>query len=120
MGITLTELEYTHELDISWIIALWRAIHGGDPGPEAIDRTTAALAGALAAHLAETARSAPLTAERLTESLGSIGVEVRTDGAGECGVAEDAVNFTASRYCYVFQGQSYCVDLPRPHGPLPR
>ena len=23
-----------HELDVSWILALWFAIHGGDPGPD--------------------------------------------------------------------------------------
>jgi hypothetical protein len=24
----------THKKDIEWIISLWLAIHGGDPGPE--------------------------------------------------------------------------------------
>ena len=28
------EIEFAHELDISWLIALWFAIHGGDPSPE--------------------------------------------------------------------------------------
>ena len=26
--------EHEYELDVSWILALWFAIHGGDPGPE--------------------------------------------------------------------------------------
>ncbi len=28
------QMNLEHELDISWILALWFAIHGGDPGPE--------------------------------------------------------------------------------------
>ncbi len=113
MGITLTELEFAHELDISWIIALYRAIHGGDPGPEAIDPTTAALAGALAAHLAETSQREALTNERLAERLGSVGIEFK-GGAREEALAEDEGDFHMNRYCYIFQGESYCVDLP--HG----
>jgi hypothetical protein len=40
---------FEHELDASWIIALWFAIHGGDPPPEKgiLDR-------AASAHLAAT------------------------------------------------------------------
>ena len=28
------QVNLEHELDISWILALWFAIHGGDPSPE--------------------------------------------------------------------------------------
>ena len=28
------QMNFEHELDVSWILALWFAIHGGDPGPE--------------------------------------------------------------------------------------
>ena len=28
------QVNLEHELDISWLIALWFAIHGGDPSPE--------------------------------------------------------------------------------------
>ena len=28
------QVNFEHELDVSWILALWFAIHGGDPGPE--------------------------------------------------------------------------------------
>src|ERR1039457_206028 len=30
------EIVLAHEPDAAWIIALWKAIHGGDPAPEAV------------------------------------------------------------------------------------
>lgn len=30
------QVNFEHELDVSWILALWFAIHGGDPGPEGV------------------------------------------------------------------------------------
>jgi hypothetical protein len=33
MSLDLREIELAHERDASWLIALWLAIHGGDPGP---------------------------------------------------------------------------------------
>ena len=32
----VSERVFAHELDAAWIIALWKAIHGGDPAPEAV------------------------------------------------------------------------------------
>ena len=26
----------TNVLDVAWILALWKALHGGDPSPEAV------------------------------------------------------------------------------------
>jgi len=33
---SIREIYLAHELDAAWIIALWKAIHGGDGGPEQI------------------------------------------------------------------------------------
>jgi hypothetical protein len=46
-----------HAKDIGWIIALYHAVHGGDPGPEGLisaekaNKAAAAMIRALAAHL---------------------------------------------------------------------
>ena len=52
------EIEFAHELDISWLIALWFAIHGGDPSPEGVklevSEETYALANGLVQHLLAT------------------------------------------------------------------
>ena len=58
-----------HVKDIEWIIALWFAIHGGDPAPEHLSpaqvRTAAAgLIRAAAAHLE------PAKAKAVTAALG--------------------------------------------------
>ena len=47
-----------HELDVSWILALWFAIHGGDPGPEGdvleVSEETYSLANGLVENLLTT------------------------------------------------------------------
>jgi hypothetical protein len=71
----LQELTLAHEPDVAWIVALWLAIHGGDPGPEAaveIDETTALLATALSARLAEKHGLGPVTHETLQERFGCV------------------------------------------------
>jgi hypothetical protein len=73
-----------HEPDVAWLIALWLAIHGGDPGPEGpieIDETTALLAAALSARLGELYGPGATTAETLQDRLAGTGMAVRTDGA---------------------------------------
>lgn len=59
-----------HVKDIEWIIALWFAIHGGDPAPEHLTpaQTQAAVAGlirAAAAHLG------PAKAKAVVAALGA-------------------------------------------------
>ena len=58
-----------HVKDIEWIIALWFAIHGGDPAPEILstaqaEKAAAALIRAAAAHLPAA------KAKAVTEALG--------------------------------------------------
>ena len=64
----------THVPDIAWLIALWKAIHGGDPAPS--DRSAAAeiLAGA-AAYLNGQAVN-PVAVGALARRFGTIGVEL--------------------------------------------
>jgi hypothetical protein len=46
-------IRYAHVLDAAWILALWKAIHGGDPGPEQMAlEAIAALSETLTAHSA--------------------------------------------------------------------
>lgn len=59
-----------HVKDIQWIIALWFAIHGGDPAPEhllpaQVQATAAGLIRAAAAHLD------PAKAKAVMAALGS-------------------------------------------------
>jgi hypothetical protein len=58
-----------HVRDIEWIIALWFAIHGGDPAPEhlsqaQVQKAAAELIHAAAAHLE------PAQAKAVTAALG--------------------------------------------------
>jgi hypothetical protein len=52
------QVNFEHELDISWLIALWFAIHGGDPSPEGgvfeVSEETYALAHGLVENLLAT------------------------------------------------------------------
>ena len=76
------EIVDIHVQDISWLIALWLAIHGGDPAPEGpvrIDETTALVAAALSARLTEINGGA-VTGAALSERLGTVRVE---PGAGQ-------------------------------------
>jgi hypothetical protein len=67
--------------DVTWLVALWKAIHGGDPGPEGglavqIDGATLELGARFVASLAA-ANGAQLNAEDLTEALTLVGVAPR-------------------------------------------
>jgi hypothetical protein len=80
----MEEFVLAHEPDIAWLIALWIAIHGGDPAPEGpveVDETTALLAAALAARLGELYGRGAATAEALQDRLAGSGMAVRVDDA---------------------------------------
>lgn len=70
------------ELDLAALIALWYAIHGGDPSPSEVtidDETVVLIAAALDRHLANTVEGVSRegrTSGRLEERLKSFGVEV--------------------------------------------
>lgn len=114
-----TPIRMTHELDAAWIIALWKAIYGGDPipaQPVEIDARTAELANELAAHLARTSGAKKeLTFPEFQKRFAAItGIKV-TEGpeAGGQFRSEEIGVPTGSRdlppYCFQFGGATICV-----------
>ena len=82
---TRLQLTRAHQLDPAWIIALWLAIHGGDPAPEGvIGKEVVEAAERLSASLA---KSVPVsaTSEQVEEHLRGAGFTV--DGAPGCCVS---------------------------------
>jgi len=63
------EIVAIHVKDIEWIIALWFAIHGGDPAPEHLSPAQAATAAAGLIRAAA-ARLNPAMAKAVTSALG--------------------------------------------------
>lgn len=64
-----------HELDAAWIIALWKAIHGGDPSPEQVAiQAIAALSTRLAAP-----REHITTLQTIQTGLKHLGVDFKHD-----------------------------------------
>ena len=61
-------------LDIAWIIALWIAIHGGDPGPEISDEVAEFAARALVAQLQERYPGRARDAAAVKERLARLGI----------------------------------------------
>lgn len=78
------------DLDVASLIALWLAIHGGDPAPSEIvvdDKTAALIAAALDSQLANTVESATRenrTTARLEERLKSFGIEMVPNAEKSC------------------------------------
>jgi hypothetical protein len=112
MSKKLTHIRLAHELDAAWIIALWKAIHGGDPGPEQIAvEAIAALSGTLTGHGARPAES---SFEELQARLKEIGVDFQAQAQAGEKAAVSAESFVGRTYCVVFQGQRICITLPKP------
>lgn len=106
-----------HELDADWIIALWIAIHGGDPSPEAV----AAQAIAALAQCVNGTRQETFTLEELNVQFARLGVAVteRTkeeiaEGKPNLRLANDGDEnrYRIHQYCFKFQGSTICTELP--------
>ena len=121
-------LTLAHRLDIAWIIALWKAIHGGDPapdGPIAVDERTAELVSRLVDHLTQTqlgkgAQAAELSAPILQQRAASLGIRVSGGAFGEAlalqafSQPDEPGGYIRSRmYCFQFEGEVICIELPR-------
>lgn len=131
------EIRLTHERDAAWLVALYLAIHGGDPAPKegtvvAHDQQQGAALGAIAAlseALDEKTRDAvrhaiapiqkqfPLKsvdAEAAEERLEAMGIHF-TDYAAEpahgAKVTEE-LQLLRRPYCIRFRGQIVCVEFP--------
>jgi hypothetical protein len=129
------EINLAHELDPAWIIALWLAIHGGDPNPiehtvsEAAERAIAAqiiaelapVVGGAAGHaIAEVLKplheghggklAKGLTLSHLEAGMKAlhVTVSVREAGAAE---ARDLQTPVHCQYCFRVQGRTICVPV---------
>lgn len=106
-----------HELDAAWIIALWLAIHGGDPAPEVI----AAQAIAALAQYVNGTRQESFSLEEMKVQFAKLGVHV-TEREKEAvasmkpqllATTEDKDReFRIHQYCFKFEGSTICTELP--------
>ncbi len=112
-----TKLTLAHELDAAWIIALWKAIHGGDPTPIEVDARAAELISELANHLGHTIGhgAAPLTLHAFEARIQALGLQMdHHEGSGErAGLVRPAEGWERPPYCFTFEGQTICVYFPR-------
>jgi hypothetical protein len=106
-----------HELDAAWIIALWIAIHGGDPAPD----TVAAQAIAALAQYVNGTRQQAFTFDEMKAQFAKLGVGV-TEREKEAALSmkpqlqmvqeEDDREFHIHQYCFKFHGSTICTELP--------
>lgn len=110
-------IDPAHELDVAWIIALWLAIHGGDPRPEVI----AAQAVAATAHYVNGTGRPFFGFEQLKTQFGELGVTVTERAKHEASSAKpqlqnmddgEAREFRIHQYCFKFEGATICTELP--------
>jgi len=113
----IREIYLAHELDAAWIIALWKAIHGGDGGPEQI---AAQAIAALAQYVSAPAK-ASFSFNELKAQFGKLGVQVteRAEESGQAGAkpqlampADADREFRIHQYCFKFKGETFCTELP--------
>ena len=108
-----TTIRFAHALDAAWIIALWKAIHGGDPGPEQIAlEAIAALSGTLTGDAGGAHGQGSF--EELQTRLKEIGIELETQAQAGEKAAVSAESYIGRTYCVLFKGQRICITLPKP------
>lgn len=107
-----TEIVLAHEPDAAWIIALWKAIHGGDPAPEAV---AAGVIAAMAPYLREFGQT--FTAQQMEAGFEHLGVKV-TQPQVEA-LREPGQSLRSRQYCFKFQGKTICTTLPAVRVPPP-
>jgi len=114
-------IHYAHILDAGWILALWKAIHGGDPGPEEMAlQAIAALSETLTVHsgVAPSQKSF----EQLQARLKEIGVDLQAKSeAGEktaVSAKPDQLIITRT-FCVNINGKNCCITFPKRGGADP-
>lgn len=140
MAVDVKEMRLAHERDAAWLIALWLAIHGGDPAPKEGEVVSSRLQeaaalnaiAALAEGLDEVTRQAVVYAlapkkgqmemhavrpEAATKRLAALGIHITEQNVEQphhthAVVEADGPNRTPRFYCIRFRGQTYCVQLP--------
>jgi nucleotide-binding universal stress UspA family protein len=115
---SIREIYLAHELDAAWIIALWKAIHGGDPSPEKI---AAQAIAALSQYIAAPAQTA-FSFHEMKAQFAKLGVQVTEraeEEAERAGAkpllttpAEGEPEFRIHQYCFKFKGETFCTELP--------
>ncbi len=110
---SIREIYLAHELDAAWIIALWKAIHGGDGGPEQI---AAQAIAALAQYVAAPSEVA-FTFDELKSQFAKLGAQVTERGEeanAKLRLADDpeGTRRPIHQYCFKFQGETLCIQLP--------
>src|ERR1044071_8623313 len=99
------------ELDAAWIIALWLAIHGGDPAPEQIAvEAIAALSRTLTAHSGEAIAESSFA--ELQTRLKEIGVNFHSDTKAEIAAARSTQPRKIRTYCVTVNGETICTQFP--------
>ena len=108
-----------HELDAAWIIALWKAIHGGDPAPEAVAaQIIAILAPYLNESQPERRPSVSLSFSELETQFANFGIHIIDLSEGESPDALDSNSCVGPayrgirQYCFQFGRQTVCTQLP--------
>jgi hypothetical protein len=101
------ERTLAHEVDAGWIMALWLAIHGGDPAPNVI---AGQIISAVAPYLTNATRS--ITLEQLQTKLKKIGMDVTSSkltGDDELTVPTPP---PPRQYCFLYNGERICIASP--------
>lgn len=102
-----------HELDAAWIIALWKAIHGGDPAPEAV---AAQVIAVLAPYL--NAAQPSLSLNEMEKQFANFGIhiiersEVDNLDSDDLESMDDPTYRRTRQYCFQFGRQTICAQLP--------
>jgi hypothetical protein len=117
------QVDEEHVPDAAWIIALWKAIHGGDPAPEDIaEKAIASLANYVSTEFAE-----ELSMAQLQRALKPLGISVTLgEGSAELAAGQakkdggskktTALSANPGRpslpYCFHWAGQTICIPRP--------
>ena len=116
------EVYLARELDAAWIIALWKAVHGGDPSPETV---AAEAIAALAQYLSGAEYS--LSFPRIEKELAYLGIqvtesnEIANSAKGNESVAKSKEEGQLLRqYRFQIGEQVICVQLPKVPQPRPK
>ena len=103
-----------HQLDAAWILALWKAIHWGDPAPDfTVGQGLQLQVEALAAQLAEVKGHAPATPDQVIQGLATLGVTVRVTSETGQDLAESAPAAVGPE-----RPKQICVYVPEIKGPV--
>lgn len=138
MASAIKDIRLTHERDAAWLIALYLAIHGGDPAPpkqgvvahELQQSAALSAIAVLTEGLDEKSREAvqhalaPIQKQYPMKSVDAKVAEERLEALGfrftepTEGHAHTADATTATLrirpYCIRFRGQTICVEIPSP------